>query len=72
MSPPISNPTPAQFTPDELQALGAAVWAALEEDTVTLHERFFPNGNAPISKEGMSDHLYSAMQKLRDSGVDMG
>ncbi len=62
------------FTDKELQAIGSAVWAALEEDTDTLHARFFPNekNGSPISKKELSAKLYSAMGKLRKLGVDMG
>ena len=65
---------PKMFNDKELQAIGAAVWAALVEDTDTLHARFFPSGKdgSPISKEELLVKLYSTMGKLRKLGVDMG
>ena len=60
------------FTERQLQAIGAAVWAALEEDTATLHERFYPNGDAPITKARLCDELWAVKDKLRRLGVDMG
>ncbi len=60
------------FSDEQLQAIGAAVWAALEEDTVTLHERFYPNGEAPITKAQLCDELWAVQEKLRALGVDMG
>ena len=60
------------FTERQLQAIGAAVWAALEEDTATLHERFYPNGDAPITKARLCDDLWAVKDKLRRLGVDMG
>ena len=60
------------FTEHQLQAIGAAVWAALEEDTATLHERFYPNGDAPITKAQLCDELWEVQDKLRSLGVDMG
>ncbi len=68
-----AEPTDAKmFTERQLQAIGAAVWAALEEDTDTLHERFYPGGRAPISKARLSDELWAVKSKLRRMGVDMG
>lgn len=68
-----AEPTDAKmFTERQLQAIGAAVWAVLEEDTDTLHERFYPGGRAPISKARLSDELWAVKSKLRRMGVDMG
>ena len=68
-----AEPTDAKmFTERQLQAIGAAVWAALEEDTATLHERFYPNGDAPITKARLCDELWAVKDKLRRLGVDMG
>ncbi len=68
-----AEPTDAKmFTEHQLQAIGAAVWAALEEDTATLHERFYPNGDAPITKAQLCDELWEVQDKLRSLGVDMG
>ena len=64
---------PKLFTDKELQALGAAVWAALEEDTDTLHHRFFPGeSHSPITKAQLLDKLCSVRKKLEKLGVDMG
>lgn len=70
---PTAEPAGAKmFTEHQLQAIGAAVWAALEEDTATLHERFYPNGDAPITKAQLCDELWEVQDKLRSLGVDMG
>lgn len=66
------RPKPKMFTEKELEAIGAAVWAALEEDTDNLHERFYPYEDAPITKEQLLDKLYSAKKKLDKLGVFMG
>ena len=73
-TPYIPNSSALFFTPDELQALGAAVWAALEDDTSTLHQRFFPNeqANPTITKDVLNKTLYDLSEKLRGLGVDMG
>ena len=72
-STPTAEPAGAKlFTEHQLQAIGAAVWAALEEDTATLHERFYPNGDAPITKAQLCDALWEVQDKLRSLGVDMG
>lgn len=76
---PLAPQTPAAepagtkiFTDHQLQAIGAAVWAALEENTATLHERFYPNGDAPITKAQLCDELWEIQDKQRSLGVDMG
>lgn len=58
----------------DLEVLGAAVWAAKEEDTSTLYNRFYPEDNAPhgITQDQFSGHFYDITPTLKDAGVDMG
>lgn len=58
----------------DLEVLGAAVWAAKEEDTETLYNRFYPEDNAPygITAEQFSNNFYDITPVLKSAGVDMG
>jgi hypothetical protein len=58
----------------DLNTIGAAVWAAKEEGTDSLFNRFFPNGDAPdgITDELFTVHFYTISRELDNAGVDMG
>jgi hypothetical protein len=63
----------AELTLNDLQAIGAAIWAAQEEDTETLYNRFFPDQeeNQPTYEE-FSDVMWNLRKPLREAGIDMG
>jgi hypothetical protein len=63
----------AELTLNDLQAIGAAVWAAKEEDLETLYDRFFPEEEEDQpTREEFSDAMWDLLKPLREAGVFMG
>lgn len=63
----------AELSLNDLQAIGAAVWAAKEEDLETLYDRFFPNEEeeGQPTREEFSDSMWDLLEPLREAGVSM-
>lgn len=63
----------AELTLNDLQAIGAAVWAAKGENLDVLYDRFFPEKEeGQPTDEEFSDAMWDLLEPLREAGIFMG